>query len=186
MSFSRALFKDPRFALVVASTALALFPLFVTAYFLPLYATSIGLSASTGALLLAAFNLASALGRVGWGLGEQIQATMRAALTLPPSTGADRIFGSVNSLIICLVMVSLTTLVIWPLSLTVAPLLVDPVTSCNRIGLTVLEYSTIYAVAAGFSSGGFFSLTTGCVSTFFGSKKLAVAFPLIVSFWAPG
>ncbi|KAL8280880.1 hypothetical protein RQP46_006559 [Phenoliferia psychrophenolica] len=60
-----ALFKDPRFALVTAATALALFPLFVTAYFLPLYAASIGLSASTGAWLLAGFNLASALGRVG-------------------------------------------------------------------------------------------------------------------------
>ncbi|KAM0752063.1 monocarboxylate permease Mch4 [Meredithblackwellia eburnea MCA 4105] len=144
-----AMFKDARFVLVVLSTALALFPLFCTAYFLPLYATSIGLSPTTGALLLAGFNLSSAVGRVGFGLG------------------ADRLFGPVNSLIICLLLISSTTLVIWPLSATIAPL-------------------AIYSVVNGISSGGFFSLTTGCVATLFGSKKLPVAFPLIVSFWSPG
>lgn len=61
------LFKDFRFVLLFIGGAVATFPLFVPPFFLPLYSTSIGLSSSTAAALVASFNFSSALGRIGCG-----------------------------------------------------------------------------------------------------------------------
>ncbi|KAL8283967.1 hypothetical protein RQP46_005080 [Phenoliferia psychrophenolica] len=99
-----SMFRDVRFCLVFFGSFIGLFPLFVPPFFLPLYATSLGLSASKGSLLLAGFNLASALGRILFGLG------------------ADRYLGSVNALVICLAFVGITTLVIWPFANSVGSL----------------------------------------------------------------
>lgn len=76
--------------------AVATFPLFVPPFLLPLYADSIGLSDQTGALILAAWNLASAFGRIGMGFG------------------ADTLFGPVNSLFASLTVIGLTALLVWP------------------------------------------------------------------------
>ncbi|KAJ1559387.1 hypothetical protein HK405_010825, partial [Cladochytrium tenue] len=51
--FNWALFKDVRFTLLLVGYAIALFPLFVPPFFLPSYATNIGLSTSTSSLILA-------------------------------------------------------------------------------------------------------------------------------------
>ncbi|KAI5479812.1 hypothetical protein MNV49_002624 [Pseudohyphozyma bogoriensis] len=125
-----SMFKDARFPLLLAGSCLAVFPLFIPPFFLPLYAGAIGLSTSTSSLLLAGFNLASAGGRILFGLG------------------ADRILGSVNSLLACLAFVGISTLAVWPVAETLPPLV-------------------IFAAVNGFCSGGFFSLMPGVISTLF-------------------
>ncbi|KAJ1566334.1 hypothetical protein HK405_010212, partial [Cladochytrium tenue] len=49
----RTLFKDKRFTLLLVGSAIALFPLFVPPFFLPLYASSVGLSTTVSSLILA-------------------------------------------------------------------------------------------------------------------------------------
>ncbi|GAA6040718.1 hypothetical protein JCM8097_000890 [Rhodosporidiobolus ruineniae] len=147
--FDWSLFKDVRFALLLVGTSIAIFPLFVPPFFLPLYGSSIGLSASTSSFILAGFNLASAGGRIGFGLG------------------ADAFFGSINSLVICLAIVGLSTLAIWPVATSLAPLIV-------------------FAVINGFCAGGMFSLVPGVIASVFGSKRLGVVFSMTLSFWTPG
>ncbi|KAJ9119077.1 hypothetical protein QFC22_003568 [Naganishia vaughanmartiniae] len=99
------LFRDPKFAVFFCSAAIGLFPLFVAPFFLPMYGTSMGLSASSAAGLVAGFNLASAVGRISFGqVSDQI--------------------GPINALIIALVWNAISLLVIWPVSTSLAPLIV--------------------------------------------------------------
>ncbi|KAM0752062.1 MFS general substrate transporter [Meredithblackwellia eburnea MCA 4105] len=174
-----ALFKNPQFLLILTSSALAVFPLFVPPYFLPLYAVTIGQSAGTAAWLLSAFNLASAFGRIGFGYV------------------ADRFVGPVNSLIICLISISITTMLIWPLSLTLAPLQVlsrgMPCVLSDFQNILTLFFlisqqlcRTIYAVMGGICCGGFFSLQPGCIAAFFGPKRLGLIFPTMITSWSGG
>ncbi|KAI9357559.1 putative monocarboxylate transporter [Zopfochytrium polystomum] len=142
-------FKDRRFALLVVGSSIALFPLFVPPFFLPLYAGSVGLSPAVSSVILAGFNLASAIGRLGFGLF------------------ADSLLGSLNTLVVCLLLVGVSTLVIWPLATTAAPLIA-------------------FAVVNGLCSGGMFSLFPGTVANIFGSRDLGQFFSLIVFFWLPG
>jgi predicted MFS family arabinose efflux permease len=83
--------------------ALGTLPLFIPPFFIPLYSTSIGFSSSTGAALLAAFNLSSAVGRILCGVF------------------CDRI-GALNVLFTCLLLTALSMLVLWPLSTNLAPM----------------------------------------------------------------
>ncbi|KAJ6785533.1 hypothetical protein PWT90_03824 [Aphanocladium album] len=99
------LFKDIRFSLMFVAGAIATFPLLVPAFFLPLYSSSLGLSASTGAALLAGFNFSSAVGRILCGLLS------------------DKA-GPINTMFGCLLVSSLGMLVLWPTSTTVGPLAV--------------------------------------------------------------
>ncbi|GAA5973948.1 hypothetical protein JCM11641_001236 [Rhodosporidiobolus odoratus] len=144
-----SLFKDMRFTLLLIGTSIGLFPLFVPPFFLPLYGSSIGLSASTSSLILAGFNFSSATGRIGFGLG------------------ADSLLGSLNALVLCLSLVGVSTLVIWPLATTLPPLVA-------------------FAVINGFCAGGMFSLIPGTLSSVFGSRSLSIVFSMIVSAWTPG
>ncbi|GAA5985615.1 hypothetical protein JCM10908_007043 [Rhodotorula pacifica] len=105
-AIDRGLFKDVGFLLLLVGTAVAIFPLFVPPFFLPLYGTSIGLSATTSSFLLAGYNLSSAAGRIGFGLG------------------ADALLGSLNSLCLCLLFVAFSTLLIWPFATSIAPLII--------------------------------------------------------------
>lgn len=100
----RGLFKDSRFVVLLVGGAIGVFPLFVPAFFIPLFGTSIGLTPSAASYLLAGWNLASACGRIGFGLG------------------ADAMFGSVNSLVLCLWLVAVSTLAIWPVADSIGPL----------------------------------------------------------------
>ncbi|KAK7751431.1 hypothetical protein SLS62_006687 [Diatrype stigma] len=97
------LFKDIRFVLVVLAGAVGTFPLFVPPFFVPLYAKALGLPSSTGAGLLAAFNFASAVGRVVCGM-------------LCDS------FGPLNALLLSLSVCAISMLVVWPVSQSLAPL----------------------------------------------------------------
>ncbi|WWC64739.1 uncharacterized protein I303_107350 [Kwoniella dejecticola CBS 10117] len=143
------LLRDIKFVLVLAGTSVALFPLFIPPFFLPLFATSIGLSSGAASSLLAGFNLASACGRIGWGFM------------------ADKWFGSLNALLLCLAANAMSTLIIWPIAGQVGPL-------------------AVFAVINGFCAGGFFSLIPGTVSSLFSDKDLPVVFSMLVSSWTPG
>ncbi|KAI9357558.1 major facilitator superfamily transporter [Zopfochytrium polystomum] len=142
-------FGDRRFTLLLVGSSVALFPLFVPPFFLPLYATSVGLSPAVASVILAGFNLSSAVGRLGFGLF------------------ADSLLGSLNTLVVCLLLVGVSTLAIWPVATTIGPLIV-------------------FAVVNGLCAGGMFSLIPGTVANIFGSRDLSEFFSLIVFFWLPG
>ncbi|KAH6975999.1 major facilitator superfamily domain-containing protein [Ilyonectria sp. MPI-CAGE-AT-0026] len=98
------LFKSFTFVLVFLASALGTFPLFVPPFFLPMYTKSLGFSSTTGAALVAGFNLASAFGRIGCGFA------------------CDK-FGSLNTLFISLMLTAISMLVIWPSSTTLGPMI---------------------------------------------------------------
>ncbi|KAJ6617096.1 major facilitator superfamily domain-containing protein [Mycena sp. CBHHK59/15] len=98
-----SLFRDVRFIVLFFAGALGTFPLFVLPFFLPLYSASLGLSPSAGAGLVAGFNFASALGRLGCGF-------------------ASDHLGPVNVLFLALLLSALSMLAIWPVSTSLTPL----------------------------------------------------------------
>ncbi|PVH82230.1 monocarboxylate transporter [Cadophora sp. DSE1049] len=99
-----SLFKNIRFTTLFIAGAIATFPLFVPPFFLPLYSSSLGLSSSAGAGLVAGFNFSSAVGRLVCGfLSDYI--------------------GPVNTLFISLILSALSMLVIWPVSNSLGPLI---------------------------------------------------------------
>ena len=112
------LLLDLRVLAIFISGAFAVFPLLVPPYFLPLYGASSGLSNTSSAGLVAGFNLASAVGRVGFGFL------------------ADRI-GPINALIISEATNALSLLVIWPFGESLVALAVFVTVS----GLSVGELS---------------------------------------------
>lgn len=98
-----SLFQDIRFAVLFATGAIGTFPLFVPAFFLPLYTNSLGLPSSAGAGLVAAFNFSSAIGRLSCGFA------------------CDRL-GSLNTLFLSLLLSALSIFVLWPVSSSMGPL----------------------------------------------------------------
>lgn len=145
---SRRLFRDFSFVIIFTAGAIATFPLLVPAFFIPLYSRSVGLSASTGAGLLAGFNLSSAAGRILCGFL------------------CDR-FGALNVLMFSLLINAVTMLAIWPVSKTLAPLIV-------------------FVVINGAANGGFFSTMPTVVGNVFGSQRVSVAMAMIVTGWGGG
>jgi len=124
---SRGHFRDPKFVLLFVGSGIATFPLLVPPFFIPLYANSVGASATLASGLLAIYNLASAFGRVGLGmLGDFI--------------------GPISSLVLSLTVNALSMLAIWPISTSVAPLIV-------------------FIVVNGISSGEFFALIPSVVGS---------------------
>ena len=93
------------FCCVFLAGAVGTFALFVPPFFLPLFAHSIGLSASTGAGIVAGFNACTAIGRIGAGFA------------------CDR-FGSTNMLLLTMALNAVSMLAIWPVSNTIGPLVV--------------------------------------------------------------
>ena len=100
-----SLFKSIPFSCIFLAGAIGTFALFVPTFFLPLFAHSIGLSASTGAGIVAAFNACTAIGRFGAGFA------------------CDR-FGSTNMLLLTMALNAVSMLTIWPVSNTIGPLVV--------------------------------------------------------------
>jgi nitrate/nitrite transporter NarK len=98
------LFRDVKFNLLFITGAIATFPLFVPPFFLPLYSHSIGLSPSAGAALVSGFNLASAFGRIGFGL-------------------ICDFIGPLHALFISLLLSAVSMLAIWPISSELGPLI---------------------------------------------------------------
>jgi len=102
--FTRRLFRSFQFVVLFLAGAVGTFPLFVPPFFLPLYSTSLGLSASTGAGLVAGFNFSSAVGRLGFG-------------------SMSDVLGPLNTLFLSLLLSATSMLVLWPASSTLAPLI---------------------------------------------------------------
>lgn len=100
---TRKLFRSLTFIVIFLVGAIGTFPLFIPPFFIPLYSSSIGLSSSVGAALLAAFNFSSAVGRIVCGVC------------------CDRI-GALNVLFLCLTLTGLSMLVLWPASTTLPPM----------------------------------------------------------------
>ena len=100
-----SLFRSLPFCCVFLAGAVGTFALFVPPFFLPLFAHSIGLSASTGAGIVAGFNACTAIGRLGAGFA------------------CDR-FGSTNMLLLTMALNAVSMLAIWPVSNTTGPLVV--------------------------------------------------------------
>ncbi|KAH7126682.1 major facilitator superfamily domain-containing protein [Dendryphion nanum] len=143
-----SLFKSFTFLIVFLAGALGTFPLFVPPFFLPQYSKSIGLSSSTGAGLVAGFNFSSAIGRIGCGIL------------------CDKL-GALNVLFLSLVLTGLSMLALWPVSSTLAPMVV-------------------FVILNGVSNGGFFSTMPTVVGNVFGSARVSVAMGMIVTGWAGG
>ncbi|KAJ7366821.1 putative monocarboxylate transporter [Mycena albidolilacea] len=141
-----SLFKNPTFLLLFFGAAIALFPLFVPPFFLPLFASSLGLSSLTGSLLLAGFNLASAAGRIICGLG------------------ADRLLGSTNAQILCLFASAITTFIIWPLATSLPPLAIFAVVNGFAAGGF---FSLMPGVVSGLFGSSRLSSVFGAVLTSF-------------------
>ncbi|RGP64324.1 hypothetical protein FLONG3_9597 [Fusarium longipes] len=99
------LFRQFNFAILFFAAGIGIFPLLVPPYFLPLYSSSMGLSTSTGAGLLAGFSFASAVGRIISGY-------------------LCDVLGPINTLAAFFLGNSLTMLALWPASTTLAPLAV--------------------------------------------------------------
>jgi MFS family permease len=130
------------------ATGIATFPLFVPPYFLPLYCRSIGLSSSTGAGILSAFNFSSAIGRIISGLLADL-------------------LGPLNTLFIALALSAVSMLALWPVSETLAPMIV-------------------FAIVNGAANGGFFATAPTVVGSVFGSARVSVAMGMIVTGWGAG
>ncbi|KAE8313780.1 major facilitator superfamily domain-containing protein [Aspergillus transmontanensis] len=90
------LLRSLRFILMLLMGAIATFPLFVPPFLLPLYISSIGFFSRVAASILAAWNFASALGRIGMGFG------------------ADLFLGPVNSMILSLTVIGISAMALWP------------------------------------------------------------------------
>lgn len=145
----RSLFRNLDFLVLFASGALATFPLFVPPFFLPLYAQSMHLSGTTGAALVCVFNFSSAIGRILTGFLS------------------DRLLGPLNTLFAVLFVTCLSLLVLWPSSVSLAPLI-------------------IFVLVNGASSGGFFAIMPTVVNNIMGSQRMTVAFGMIVTGWGGG
>ena len=124
------------------------FPLFVPPFFLPMYSHSIGLSSGTGAGLVAGFNFSSALGRILSGYF------------------CDSL-GPLNTLFLALTLSTFSMLALWPISRTLAPMIV-------------------FVIVNGASNGGFFATMPTVVGNIFGSARLSVAMGMIVTGWGGG
>lgn len=104
-SFNLSLFNSMPFCCLFLAGAVGTFAFFVPPFFLPLFAQSIGLSASTGARIVAGFNACTAIGRLGAGFA------------------CDK-FGPTNMLLLTMALNAVSMLAIWPVSDTTGPLVV--------------------------------------------------------------
>ncbi|KAI4189341.1 MAG: hypothetical protein L6R41_001519 [Letrouitia leprolyta] len=99
-----SLFRSLPFSCMFIAGAIGTFALHIPPYFLPLFAHSIGLSASTGAGIVAAFNGCAAVGRFAAGFA------------------CDKL-GSTNVLLLTMILNAMSMLAVWPVSETLGPLI---------------------------------------------------------------
>lgn len=113
--FDWNLLKNVSFLTLTLAGAVGVFAMYVPPYFLPLFASSIGLSASTGAGLVGGFGAATAIGRLlgGW--------------------FCDRV-GALNALAITTFVNSFSMFAIWPVSSSLPPLFIFAIINGFAIG----------------------------------------------------
>lgn len=143
-----SMFKNVSFLGLCLTGAVGTFALFVPPFFLPLFARSIGLSASTGAALVAGFGLSTTVGRLIAGFG------------------CDQI-GSLNTLSITMLVNAISMLAIWPVSSTLAPLV-------------------LFAAMNGLANGAFFVACPVAVAHMVEPGRASIMMGLNSSTWVLG
>ncbi|KAF5655455.1 monocarboxylate transporter [Fusarium sp. NRRL 25303] len=133
--------KSMPFLALTMSGAVGVFALFVPPFFLPVFARSIGLSASTGAGLVAGFGASTAVGRLfgGW--------------------ICDRM-GAFNSLALAALINSVSMLAIWPVSSSLPPLFAFAIINGCANGSFFVALPTAVAALAPGSAAASISLMT--------------------------
>ncbi|KAJ9663649.1 hypothetical protein H2198_000661 [Neophaeococcomyces mojaviensis] len=139
--FDWSMLKNVPFLALAMAGAVGVFALFVPPFFLPLFASSIGLSASTGAGLVAGFGASTAVGRL---LGGWV---------------SDRI-GALNALAITALVNCLSMLAIWPVSASLPPLFIFAIVNGCANGSFFVGLPTAVAVLAPGSAAASISLMT--------------------------
>ncbi|CAG5142307.1 uncharacterized protein ALTATR162_LOCUS1126 [Alternaria atra] len=137
--FDWSLLKNVPFLTLTMAGAVGVFALFVPPFFLPLFASSIGLSASTGAGLVGGFGAATAVGRIlgGW--------------------TCDKI-GTFNTLMITCLVNSVSMLAIWPVSTSLPPLFVFSLVNGCANGSFFVSLPTAVATVAPHSAAASIAL----------------------------
>ncbi|KAF3007571.1 hypothetical protein E8E13_007246 [Curvularia kusanoi] len=120
------MFRSVPFTTMFVSGAIGTFALFVPPYYLPLFAQSLGLSSTTGAGLVAAFNACNAVGRFAGG------------------PLCDKI-GPTNTLVITMVLNAVSMLAIWPVSNALGPLLAFAILNGVANGAYFTVFPTVIA-----------------------------------------
>jgi len=143
-----SMLKSIPFLCLCLAGAVSTFALFVPPYFIPLFANSIGLSTSTGAGLVAAFGFSTAIGRMVSGVA------------------CDKI-GALNTLAITMLITAISMLAIWPVSNSLAPLI-------------------IFAAINGAGNGSFFVAMPTAIAALSGPGLASGAMSIGTSFWTPG
>ncbi|KAJ4336043.1 hypothetical protein N0V95_008727 [Ascochyta clinopodiicola] len=137
--FDWSLLKNIPFLMLTLAGAVGVFALFVPPFFLPLFASSIGLLASTGAGLVGGFGAATAVGRF---LGGWI---------------CDRI-GAFNTLLITCLLNSISMLAIWPVSTSLPPLFIFAIVNGCANGSFFVALPTAVVTIAPHSAAASISL----------------------------
>ncbi|KAF2996219.1 hypothetical protein E8E13_002533 [Curvularia kusanoi] len=137
--FDWSLLKNVSFLTLTMAGAVGVFALFVPPFFLPLFASSIGLSASTGAGLVGGFGAATAVGRVlgGW--------------------TCDRM-GAFNTMLLTCLLNSVSMLAIWPVSTSLPPLFIFAIVNGCANGSFFVALPTAVAAIAPQSAAASISL----------------------------
>ena len=125
-----SMFKSVPFVAIFLASAIGTFAIFVPPYFLPLFARSIGLSARTGAGLVAAFNGCGAIGRFGAGFI------------------CDKI-GPLNTFAVAMLLNAVSMLAIWPVSNSIVPLTLFAVLNGIANGAFFTTLPTVVASLVG-------------------------------------
>lgn len=120
------MFRSVPFTAMFVAGAIGTFALFVPPFYLPLFAQSLGLSSTTGAALVAAFNACNAVGRfTGGPLCDKI--------------------GPSNTLVIAMMLNAVSMLAIWPVSNALGPLLAFAVLNGVANGAHFTVFPTVVA-----------------------------------------
>lgn len=146
-----SLFKDPTFLGLFMMAAIVCFGYFSPFFYLPSYAVYNGLSSQQGSLIAGLLNLGSGIGRIFWGFT------------------ADRTFGLMNSLCICLSVASLSVLLMWPFVHDFAGIAIFGIIYGSFVGGFISLLPTL--IASSFSKRGNLATVIGMVYSgfFFGN-----------------
>jgi MFS family permease len=137
--FDWSLLKNVPFLTLTMAGAVGVFALFVPPFFLPLFASSIGLSASTGAGLVGGFGASTAVGRFlgGW--------------------TCDKI-GALNTMLITCLVNCISMLAIWPVSTSLGPLFIFAIVNGCANGSFFTALPTAVTVIAPYNAAASISL----------------------------
>lgn len=131
-----SLLKSIPFLSLCLAGAVSTFALFVPPFFIPLFASSLGLSPSTGAGLVAGFGLSTTVGRMLSGVA------------------CDQI-GALNTLAITMLTIAVSMLAIWPVSSSLAPLVVFAAINGAANGSFFVAMPAAMSLATSFWSPGY-------------------------------